>query len=233
MDQPASSLGQQPFRFLDLPKELRLMIYERLIVRPSIDLHFDLATHMTECVRDATIRIVTPGLAAPITLVCKTLHAEAAPMLTKSRSTLRVIFDFKEVDGVLRLCLLHGMRAFAGLLSAVRASDSMFRHYYVGLMLWTDLRKIPNCRGVLEAMWSCLRTGSLEIALRGQHGPLSSDLVSHFLYGMDMKGLSGGFDVAVYEAPQMRAGADGAAAVHEAALHDKVLDEKTWNEKWV
>ena len=134
------------------------------------------------------------------------------------------------------------MGAFANFHSAARPSDSMLWYptdqlrAYEYLVDLTDLIKKPNCRGVLDAMWSRLRTGScdaMEIALRGQHGPLSSELVDRFLHGVHMKGLFGGFDVAVYEAPQMRAGADGAAALHEAALHDKVLDEKTWNEKWV
>ena len=85
-------------------------------------------------------------------------------------------------------------------------------------------------------IWYRVRTGPcdvMEVALRDQQGLLSGESVDRFLQGVDFKGLSGSVDVAVYEAPRMRAGADGAAAVYEAALHDKVIDEKTWNKKWV
>jgi hypothetical protein len=235
MDQSAFPPGQQPFRFLDLPKELRLMIYERLRVRPSLDLNI---FNWSE--GDVTIRIVNPSLAAPIPLVCKTIYAEAAPMIKKSHSTLRIILDFVTMDTYTDIGLRVVMRALADFLSAARGSGS-FGEYekkardtsggLLRLMVMMGNPSVPDYVDALRMIWYRVRTEScdvMEVALRGQHGLLLDKSVDYSLQGVDMEGLSGGFNIVVYEAPQMLAGADGAVAVH-----DKVIDEKTWNEKWV
>jgi hypothetical protein len=240
MDQCASPPGQQPFRFLDLPKELRLMIYERLIVRPSHDLNI-----YNWLEGDVTMRIVNPSLAAPMPLVCKMMYAEAAPIITKSRSTLRIILDFVTMDTNTDIGLRVVMRALADILSAAFLSAARgggsFREYeqkardesgnLLRLLVMMGKKSVRDYVDALRMIWYRVRTEScdvMEVALRGQHGLLLDKSVDYSLQGVDMEGLSGGFNIVVYEAPQMLAGADGAVAVH-----DKVIDEKTWNEKWV
>jgi hypothetical protein len=258
MDQSASPPGQQPFRFLDLPKELRLMIYERLIVRPTLDLHL-----VNGLGKDATMRIVTPSLGAPILLVCKTTYAEAVPVIKTSRSTLRVIFEFSIMDDIGHFDterhrydyteqdmydnVERMMKAFAKLLSAARGSESFMLLRKAtdtgeGLLLQAIMiviRKyaiVSDSVDTLRRIWDRVRTelyDVVEIALRGQQRPLSGESVDRLLQVVDFKRLSRGVDIVVYEAPQMHAEADGAAAVHEEAPYHSVIDEKTWNEKWV
>ncbi len=73
---------EQPFRFLDLPKELRLMVYDYLVDREH---------HKISIVEDdesADITLVTPAPVPQIYLTCKELHAEAVPFLQKKVAKL-------------------------------------------------------------------------------------------------------------------------------------------------
>lgn len=239
MDQSASPPGQQPFRFLDLPKELRLMIYERLIVRPTLDLHL-----VNGLGKDATMRIVTPSLGAPILLVCKTTYAEAVPVIKTSRSTLRVIFEFSIMDDIGHFDteqhrydyteqdmydnVERMMKAFAKLLSAARGSES-----FMLLRKATDTGEGLLLQAIMIVVRKYAIVSDSVDTLRSQQRPLSGESVDRLLQVVDFKRLSRGVDIVVYEAPQMHAEADGAAAVHEEAPYHSVIDEKTWNEKWV
>ena len=197
----------------------------------------------------------------PIPLVCKTIYAEAVPIIKKSRSTLRVIFEFSIMDefghfdteqdrydhtkqdmydNVERM-----MKAFANLLSAARGSESFIYRMKAtdtgeGLLqqaiIICEYAIVPDSVDTLRRIWYRVRTelyDVVEVALRCQQRPLSGESVDRLLQGLEFKGLSGGVELVVYEAPQMHAEADGAAAVHEAASYHRTIDEKTWNEKWV
>ncbi len=85
---------EQPFRFLDLPKDIRLMVYEYFIDR---DHHKITVREEGESVE---ITLIMPSPIPHISLVCKELHAEATPFLQKavvdlgvSRTAPRMIVD--------------------------------------------------------------------------------------------------------------------------------------------
>ena len=63
------------FRFLDLPKELRLMVYDLLITRH----HHKLTWHKGG--ESASITLVTPDPIPPVHLTCKSLRDEAGSFL--------------------------------------------------------------------------------------------------------------------------------------------------------
>ncbi|KAF2819156.1 hypothetical protein CC86DRAFT_413230 [Ophiobolus disseminans] len=70
MDQTAN-----PFRFLDLPKDLRLMIYDLLITRNHHKITW------TKADETASITLVAPNHIPSIYLACKSVHSEATLFL--------------------------------------------------------------------------------------------------------------------------------------------------------
>jgi len=79
---PTSASTQPTFRFLDLPKELRLMVYEALF--PSH--HHDDIDILINNSRNATITLITPlecPLSPPILLTCQLIHGEALAVLNQ------------------------------------------------------------------------------------------------------------------------------------------------------
>ena len=137
------------------------------------------------------------------------------------------------------------IKHFADFLSSARGSEPFEgnrktaadgRAWLLGRAVGLRGAGYSDCTDVLRRIWYRVRTelcDVVEVALCDKYRPLSGESVDRLLQSLDFKDLSGRVNIVVYEAPQMHAEADGAAAVHEAALHHKVIDEKTWNEKWV
>lgn len=80
----SSASSIQPFRFLDLPKELRLMVYERL---PREIKHYRVETSKAlaaSCPHNASMILVKKATSTTILTVCKQINAEADGLIQKT-----------------------------------------------------------------------------------------------------------------------------------------------------
>jgi hypothetical protein len=90
MESALSSTEQPPFRFLDFSKEIRLMVYERLMHRRHHKLVYNCGS-----LPGSTITLVFTEPLSPIHRTCRMLHAEAALFLT-SRFVPRLLLTDNE-----------------------------------------------------------------------------------------------------------------------------------------
>jgi hypothetical protein len=84
----STSAADQPFRFLDLPAELRYMVYENLQVTTERQT-VSLTEPVHKCVRPDCITSVTKHLPVAILATCRLTRIEALPFLEPKLTVLR------------------------------------------------------------------------------------------------------------------------------------------------
>ncbi|KAF1957674.1 hypothetical protein CC80DRAFT_534860 [Byssothecium circinans] len=110
----AAENKEATFRFLDLPKDIRLMIYERLQVKAS-----HLKLHPTSDRTSTIILVVTTIPGIEILVTCKRINEEASKILQRSADQLlssapRVILSCNRTFSIAsgyHYCLLGGVHA--------------------------------------------------------------------------------------------------------------------------
>lgn len=88
-----SAHGQKPFRFLDLPKDIRFIVYELLSTSSP---HRLVIPSLEGCVASTFTYTLSP-----IHLICKTIHNETSSMVARHRkrvSTLRMALEFTPLE---------------------------------------------------------------------------------------------------------------------------------------
>jgi len=81
-----------PFRLLDLPTELRIMIYDYLITRK----HTTITARHPSTTYETCTTLVRSEPVPPIYMTCKLLYAEAGPYLEKKIKNMSTFKDFTE-----------------------------------------------------------------------------------------------------------------------------------------
>jgi len=77
MASTSRALTAEPFRFLDLPKDIRLMVYERL---PRSTKHTTIITSSSE----GRITLISHSISIAILGTCQRVHQEALPLVNKA-----------------------------------------------------------------------------------------------------------------------------------------------------
>jgi hypothetical protein len=116
--------SDQPFRFLNLPAELRCMVYERLNVETR--LYTIKYPYLFNTSTPVTTSIVIKSLSTSILASCHLIYAEAAPILTPKLKHLRNHEPFHFIVYTLNFDTL-----FYGLNSLISAIRSQEQHVHV------------------------------------------------------------------------------------------------------
>jgi hypothetical protein len=97
----STSHNKKPFPFFALPKELRLMVYERIPIRKSVSVIPDRDGHG----KIGTVSVMAPCTSVAILATCRQVQAEAAYIICKKlaivlRTPLRILARPKSVSSI-------------------------------------------------------------------------------------------------------------------------------------
>lgn len=237
MPRSAASIDQLPFRFLDLPKELRLRVYEYLSVITT-------KIHRVEFRLSCTAHLVVPKWMTPIHLTCKVIQAETIVLLKKlegQTATPRLAFKF---DALSKLPQVRASADFAASVALVLSKDlpSTLLHTvpdYAVALFFRDLAL--NETGIAK-LNTFLQRSFRECSFRGN----SNIVLKIALQGSPLTGIEVGHIVNEFaryldHSPSIGAVKILSAAYTEAgsgttplsmAMFDGVIDEGTWNCVW-
>ncbi|KAF3053356.1 hypothetical protein E8E11_011577 [Didymella keratinophila] len=100
------SMLEVPFRFLDLPKEIRFIIYENLNISTKRmrllplerELKIEQRTTTAFCLEQPAIAITLQTLPVQIFTTCRTVYSEALPFLTRKLDRIRETIPVISID---------------------------------------------------------------------------------------------------------------------------------------
>jgi hypothetical protein len=246
MDVLASPQDKQPFRFLDLPLELRFMVYEYLHTRTHRKIIIS-----PDFSEGATAILVVPGPIPPIFTVCKSVHAEAVLFLRnrrelnrESRIILKVggeplvhrDFLFEVIVWLDTLC--HGRTHSYGFDQSLATAASRWIPYNLYLEVkWDRSANSSKLSSFYRSAWDAMSPGQkgqkarLKLAL---DFPEYSNVEMHSFITM----LTGGLkhhrrvETTLYEVPESRVRSKMNLAEAEAEdMYGGLVDPETWGEE--
>ncbi|KAF1851249.1 uncharacterized protein K460DRAFT_401273 [Cucurbitaria berberidis CBS 394.84] len=251
MEVATTSSDQNPFRFLDLPKELRLMVYEHLVT-PR---HYEVQMRYKDRLYCSAILLI-PDRSPPIHAVCRSIYGEASDFLRNLTLTHAVPRIIAEVDSksalnrlpelMIRILKISQRARTVGGISARgvqyiwNSHDSQqFSGDKVPSFRKQDFKTLACFANLtaqyIDHVFMPWEPQGVQVALHGK--AVSSSNIQEFLSILDGWVYSRGLDalgqaITVYEAHRE----SGGTQVEEDMSSEDyggVIDKKTWEKDWM
>lgn len=240
MNRPTSPSHPQPFRFLDLPQELRFMVYEHLLTRSSHKLLVPYLQRST-----CTAKVLTYAVSAPIHKTSKFVSVEALPVLREallnavaSSSSAQVILDtYKGVHWFNDLTSLCTFVCNLAYMLTMLNGHFTFSEFVRQIDSASYFEEAPHCQARFRDIWNNVpipKYKSVEMVMAGSE---VSVLDVMFLTNMMHANLTRNFKCArpsavVLVAPDTDA-ANDLEPPEPNPFYGGVVETKIWEEEWM